>query len=223
MEVQWLYIPQINQYLSQNIFVFIFKLGLVFFLLPFSCIRCGIRGESGSCSEIFSSSSLSTPCDNGTFSNKRQRSKHVIKFPPSTLKWRILYLLPCPLSLWDTKRTTPGRAGWNFGTIRKSPVAKSMPFKLCVGHQELPVPPCFLGSLSSSFLPATNPEKGAASGLLCRAPHPTRSWYWYCVFISTQDKSYRLAPWEPSLRQLCGIEVHYVCWLHSLLQALFPD
>ena len=41
----------------------------VFFFLPISCVRHGVRGEPGnsSCSEIFSSSSLSTVCDNGTF------------------------------------------------------------------------------------------------------------------------------------------------------------
>lgn len=45
------------------------------------------------------------------------------------------------------KGTTPGRAGWNVQSLRKSPVAKSLPFKLCLGHQELHVPlgqPLFL-------------------------------------------------------------------------------
>lgn len=70
-----------------------------------------------------------------------------------------------------------------------------------------------LGSLSSSFLPGTDPEKRAASGLLCIVPSTTLPWYRSCVIISTWDKSCRPALWEPLVRQPFGINVRYVRWL----------
>lgn len=111
------------------------------------------------------------------------------------------------------KRAILERVGWNFGFLRKSPVAKAMTLELHLGHPELQIPPRLPGQPLFSFLPETNPEKGAASGLLCVAPYTSLPWHCYRAIISTWNKCCQFALWEPSVRQLFGAEVSYVCGL----------
>ena len=115
------------------------------------------------------------------------------KFPPGKCKRLVPHFLQCHLLLWDTKGPCLTGLDETLGSF--------------ITH------PCCFSSFSVSFLPGTSPEKGAAPGLLCIALNTSPPWYWCCVITSMWDQGCRL--WESTVRQLCGVEVRHVHWLHE--------